>query len=247
MFQARLKTTLTLLFLALVLATSFLFSASATRAVAASAPNFTISASPSSQTVPFGGTAHYDVHIQALNGFTGTVTLSVGELPRETTASFTNVAETLLVKTVVGSGDLHLLLGADRDAAFATSTITIIGTSGSLQHTTQVLYTLSKTAPDFSISVSPTAQTIHRGGTAIYSVTIRDLNGFTGTVTLGFEAGPSPDSFFFTSTSVTGNGSTHFEVQSAGQQSNLGTFTVTLGGSDSDVSHSLDITYTVVA
>ena len=34
-------------------------------------------------------------------------------------------------------------------------------------------------APDFTISASPTSRTIERGGTAVYSIHVGAVNGFT--------------------------------------------------------------------
>jgi serine protease AprX len=53
-------------------------------------------------------------------------------------------------------------------------------------------------ASDFSLSVSPTSQSVRRGGTATYTVTITRLNGFTGSVTLSLTGQPSGSTVTFT-------------------------------------------------
>src|SRR5215475_9930164 len=54
----------------------------------AGSPDFSISATPASQTVTAGSSATYTTTISALSGFTGTVNLSVSGLPSGATASF---------------------------------------------------------------------------------------------------------------------------------------------------------------
>lgn len=88
--------------------------------------DFTLSVSPTSQSVRQGNTATYTVTITRSNGFSGAVTLSVTGLASAFTATFTpNPATTtsqLKVKTVSGHR--------------GTYTMTIKGVSGSLSHTT---------------------------------------------------------------------------------------------------------------
>src|SRR5262249_45305384 len=68
---------------------------------ATATPDFTISGSPSTQTVIVGNATTYTTSIGALNGFTGAVTLSASGLPAGATASFSPW-------TVTGSGNSAL-------------------------------------------------------------------------------------------------------------------------------------------
>lgn len=98
---------------------------------AAPAPDFTISAAPASQTIARRNSGNYTVTINAVNGFTGTVSLSVTGLPARTTATFTP-------STVTGSGTSTMRVTVNRNASPGTSTLTIHGVSGALNHTTTV-------------------------------------------------------------------------------------------------------------
>ena len=51
-------------------------------------PNFSISATPSSQNIVIGGNTSYTVTVGSLNGFSGTVALSVSGLPAHVSGSF---------------------------------------------------------------------------------------------------------------------------------------------------------------
>jgi len=100
-----------------------------------SAPDFSLSVSPASQSVRQGNTATYAVTITRLNGFTGSVTLSVTGLPSAFTATFTPTSTTtttssLTVKSTTGRR--------------GTYTMTIKGVSGALSHTTTASLTVTR-------------------------------------------------------------------------------------------------------
>lgn len=102
--------------------------------VTAPTADFTITDSPASITVARGATGQSTVTIGALNGFSGTVTLSVsGQGSRVTT--------TLSPTSVTGSGSATLSVAVNRRATTGTRTLTITGTSGN--HTHSVTLTLT--------------------------------------------------------------------------------------------------------
>src|SRR5207249_1199115 len=126
------------------------------------APDFTLSASPSSQTVGRGGATSYGVTISPTGGLSGQVTLSVSGLPSGANGSFTPNPAT-------ASSALSAL--PYTTLSRSTSTVTITGVSGSLTHTTTVALVVNP-APDFTLSASPSSQTVGRGGATSYGVTI---------------------------------------------------------------------------
>jgi hypothetical protein len=100
-----------------------------TLVVQAPAPDFTISASPAARSIARGTGTTYTVTVNRLNGFAGSVTMSVTGLPSRAAASFspnpTTSTSTLTVTTKTRT-------------PVGTFTLTIKGTSGSLAHTTTV-------------------------------------------------------------------------------------------------------------
>jgi len=98
--------------------------------------DFSISASPSSLTIHRTGSGSTTITITALNGFSGTVSLSTGTLPAGVTATFNPT-------TVTGSGTSTLTLSSNGTSR-GTFTITVTGTSGSLSHSTSVTLTITK-------------------------------------------------------------------------------------------------------
>jgi len=101
----------------------------------APAPDFTLTATPSSQNVPRSSTTTYTVLETALNGFSGSVALSVAGVPGGGSATFSpatigaNQSSTLSVTVGNGRGKY---------------TLTITGTSGTLSHSTNVVLNVTK-------------------------------------------------------------------------------------------------------
>jgi len=145
MFKTSLKITLALMLVALTLATSFLLASPRASAstvpvksvVASGTPNFTMTVSPLSQTRKRGTGAPYFVTINAVNGFNGTVTLSLsGNIPPNGVVSISQP----------GIGPLH-----DGEVAieilkhtFVTGTfaMTIHGISGTIVHSVNISLTI---------------------------------------------------------------------------------------------------------
>jgi hypothetical protein len=100
-------------------------------------PDFSVAASPSSQSVTAGNSTTYTVTTTALNGFAGSVSLSASGLPSGATGTF--------APTSISGGGSSILTVATGSATPAGSpTITITASSGSLTHSATV--TLSVTA-----------------------------------------------------------------------------------------------------
>jgi hypothetical protein len=99
-------------------------------------PNFSISASPASLTVRRGTSGSYTVTVGALNGFTGTVNLTVSGVPNRVTATFNPAS-------IATSGTSTLTITAANNAPKNPVTLTITGTSGTLTHSTTVTLTVN--------------------------------------------------------------------------------------------------------
>lgn len=99
-------------------------------------------------------------------------------------------------------------------------------------------------SPDFALSANPTTQTIPRQQHALYKISVQALNGFTGTVNFSFTGSINHSGASFFPTSVTGSGSTTFNI-SAGEDAPEGTFTFTLTGTSGSLHHSLTVTVVI--
>jgi VCBS repeat-containing protein len=184
------------------------------------ASDFSLSASPTSQTVTQGANTSYAVTIARTGGFAGAVTLSASGLPAGASASFNpngTTGNTSTMNVVTSS-----------TTPVGSSSVTITGVSGSLTHATTVtLVVQSQPVGDFTVSVSPSSQAIDPGTSGTYTVTVNRTNGFAGTVT-------------FTVTGLQ-NGATYTCPGAAG---NSTTLTVSVAGSDPGSVYSFTITGT---
>jgi len=115
-------------------------------------PDFSVSVTPSTQSVAPGGSTTYTVTVGSLGGFSGTVGLGVSGLPTGATAGFNP-------NTISGSGSSLLTVNTTSSTPGGTYTLTISGTSGSTTHTASV-----------SLAVTvPGATQINSGGGAVGS------------------------------------------------------------------------------
>lgn len=97
--------------------------------------DFSISVAPSSLTVRRSSFGNYTITISALNGFSGTVSLSVS-------GQGSRVSTNLTPTSVTGSGTSTLTVNVNRKAQVGSRTLTITGTSGSLTHSTTATLTI---------------------------------------------------------------------------------------------------------
>ncbi|HEX6676701.1 MAG TPA: S8 family serine peptidase [Actinomycetes bacterium] len=199
-------------------------------------PDFAVDVSPASRSVFSGDTASYTVGVSSLNGFTGTVALSLSGLPAAVgDATFTPA-------TVTGAGSSTLTIATSATAPAGTYPLTIAGTSGATTHS--VAATLVVSARDFSLTVSPSSVSVLRRQTASYTVTVSSLNGFAGSVSLSLTGLPSGASASWSRNPVTAPGSVTLRVTTTGSTTR-GTFTLRVTGTSGALAHQATATLTV--
>lgn len=199
------------------------------------APNFSLSATPSTATVTQGAPAVYTVAIAGSNGFNGSVTLTATGLPAGAAATFSpNPATTSSTMTVTTSASTPA----------GTSTVTISGTSGALTHTTTVQLTVQQPASvaDFGLSASPTSLRIDLGDSGTSAITVVPSGGFSGAVTFSATGLPSGVSPSFNPNPSTG--STTLTLTTS-VMAHLGTYTVTIVGTSGTLTHSTALTLVI--
>ncbi|HET6934398.1 MAG TPA: hypothetical protein VFI72_06125 [Candidatus Angelobacter sp.] len=201
---------------------------------AASSPNFTLSASPSSVSVTQGSSGSSTITVTPSGGFTGSVTLSTSALPSGVTASF---------GTNPTTSSSSITFTASSTATTGTSTITITGTSGSLTHTTSISLTISAPAsPNFALSASPSSLTVKQGTSGSSTISVTDQNGFTGSVTLSTSALPSGVTATFGTNPTTSTSTLTFTASST---ATTGTSTIIVTGVSGSLSHTTNISLTI--
>jgi hypothetical protein len=201
--------------------------------VIATAPDFSVAATPSSQAVSPGKSTSYTVGVTPSNGFTGNVSFSVTGLPSGATASFSP-------SSVSGSGSSTLTVNTSSSIPTGTYTLTITATSGTLTHSAQVKLSVA----DFSISVSPSSQTVSRNSSTTYTVTVSALGPFTATVTFSVSGLPARTSASFSPTTVPGSGSSTLTV-SARPKARSGTYSLRVTAAGGGLTHSANVTLVI--
>jgi subtilase family serine protease len=102
--------------------------------------NFTLSLSPSSFTIDDNGSVSTTLTVTSVNGFHSPVELSVNEFPTDVSAT---ASSNPVTPPANGSVKVTLIWSASRRAPTGTTTIELIGTSGSLTNQTPVTITVA--------------------------------------------------------------------------------------------------------
>ncbi|MBT8161145.1 MULTISPECIES: hypothetical protein [Arthrobacter] len=107
---------------------------------------------PASKSATQGTSASYNVVVQPSGGFTGSVSLAASGLPAGTVASFSPAT----VAVGPGSGNVALNLSTTSATPLGTFTVTLKGTSGTVQSAVDISLTVTAGQhQQFSISGSP--------------------------------------------------------------------------------------------
>jgi uncharacterized membrane protein len=202
-----------------------------------SPPDFTMSATPASRSVPAGSATTYSVNITAQNGYSGTATLAVSGLPTGATASFNP-------GSVAGSATAQLNVSTTRSTAVGTYVLTITATSGSLSHSASATLVVTA-APDFSITAGPASQSVLSGASTTFTVTLTALNGYASSTTFSVSGLPAGATGSFNPTSVTGSGSTQLTVTTSSSTA-AGTYPLTVTASGGGITNTASATLAVV-
>jgi cytochrome c peroxidase len=198
-------------------------------------PDFALSASATGVTVARGSSATNTVRINPFDGFTGTVALSVSNLPAGVTASFTPSGTT---------SNSTLIFSSSGAALVGTFDVTVIGTSGGLVRPLTITLTVTGTS-DFTLSAAPATVFLDQGSAGTSAITINRVGGFSGTVSLSASGLPSGVTASFNPSSTSGSSSTL--TLSANSTAAIGAFPVTITGISGGLTHSTTVTVSITS
>jgi hypothetical protein len=199
-------------------------------------PDFSVSATPTSNNISPGLSANYTMNTAASGGFNGAVTFSVSGLPAGASATFNPAS-------VSGSGSSTMTVSTSSSTPIGNYPLTITATSGNLAHAASVTLNVSAVA-DFNLSATPSSRTIARKSQGTYTVSIGALNGFTGSVALSVTGAPGRTSASFSPSSVTRSGSSTLTI-SVNKPAQPGTYPLVVTGSSGNLSHSANVTLVI--
>lgn len=186
------------------------------------APDFTITTSPKSRTIPPGGVGGYDLLITTLNGFAfNTYSWEVTGLPSHMSS--------LVYVPLPQNGPPFVNVTASTLSPTGTYTFTVnatlSGISPAKTHSTTA--TVVVTRPDFSLKLSPNSRITAPGGTVGFEVEITPIAGFYYSQ-MSWEVSGLPGGMSgYVYTPLPGNGPPILSVKTSSAQA-VGTYTVTL-------------------
>ena len=138
-------------------------------------PDFSIAISPQTLTLTSGTSNSFQVSVTPLNGFTGSVTIQVSNLPSGVTL---NPAAPF---SIAASSSQTITINVASTVAAASYTVNLSATSGSLSHSATVaLAVQAPVNPGFSLSVTPSSITLPPGAQGTFQITLQPFGGFSG-------------------------------------------------------------------
>jgi hypothetical protein len=207
--------------------------------------DFSLSASPSSQSVIQGGAASYNVTVTPAGAFSDTVNLTAAGLPPDMSATFSQNPIT------GGAGSSTLNITTSSTSQLGNYPITITATSISTNLTYSTSVTLVVNPAGFALSMTPTSQKVTQGNSTNYIVTSTPVTGFADDVTLSVNGLPGGASASFSQDLITGGAGSSMLNVTTSPSTPTGTYTLTITGTSSGTSgpftHSLAATLAVYA
>jgi len=197
--------------------------------ISATAPNFSLQASTLSTTSLARTNSSTTLTVTPLNGFTNAVSLTA--TPNSTSLSCA------LTSSKISHGSGTTVLSCTSSAA-SNYLATVTATNGPLvQSVTLVFHT-----QDFTISPNIRTLNLAPGSSASTTITITNLNGFSGTITLTGTSTPSGPRVSFNPTTLTSSGktltSTMTVSSSGGSTVANGNFSINVTATSGTLSHS---------
>jgi endoglucanase len=201
------------------------------------AGGFTLTASPGPLSIAQGASASETITVTDTGGFTGAV--SIGPL----TGIPSGLAVSGCGTPITGNGSCVLTLTASSTATVGTAPVSTTGTSGTLTESLTFGVTITpKVTSGFTLAASPTSLSVTQGSSATDTITVTDVGGFTGSVTLVTSGLPSGVTAGFGTNPTTG---TSVLTLTASSTATTGAATVTITGTSGTVTATMAIALTV--
>jgi hypothetical protein len=196
-------------------------------------PTFRVLISPPSRTINQGNSTTFTITVRSISGFAKVVTLSVMSSPTGLTCAVvpTNATPTFTATLSVSSTGTTTV---------GDYFISVIGTSDGEQQGGAVIVTVS--GRDFSISISPSSQSVYRSLATTFTVNVAAIGGFSDAVTLAISGNLTA------SLSVT-SGIPPFSsalIVSTTNSTGIGTYSLIVSGTGWGRTHSASASLTVL-
>src|SRR5881296_2150536 len=211
------------------------------------APDFTMTANPSSLNIPAGTTGKSTITLTSINGFSGTVSLYTSPSPLCPSPACSTWSIEPTTVNLVPNGTATATLSIFGGTQGGYGNVTVYGSSGSLSHSVIVSFKITQ-PPDFTITISPSSQTVRKGSITTFSINVTGTNGFNNTVDLSTTISPVTRHGPTTSLpSTVGPYSTSTLTVSTMRGTQLGTYTITVTATSGSLTHTFTVTVTVTS
>ena len=204
--------------------------------------NFTISASPSSLSIPqgYGGASAISTTISG--DFNSPISLSASGIPSGTTVTFN--PQTIPAPGAGGSG-MTIIVGAG--TPLGTYPITVTGSGGGIKQSTTVTLTVTgQQQPSFTISASPASLTIQQGNQGASTITTTVIGGFNSAISLSSSGAPSGTTVSFNPNPIPAPGAGNSTMTiTVGGGTPVGTYPITVTGNGGGIQQYTLVTLTV--
>ena len=196
-------------------------------------PTFAMSASPTSQGVIQGSCVNYNLLVSALiPGFGGAITFRVDGLPANATAGFSPAS-------INGAGSSTLTVCTSAATPLGNQTLTVSGSYGAEIHSLFLTLAVNP-PPNFTLTVSPSGQTIIAGNSANFAVSTTSVSGFAGNVALSVTGLPAGAVATFSPASVAAGSSSTLYI-STSTITQTGSYSLVITGTSGNLSHSATV------
>ncbi|WP_455286041.1 COG1470 family protein [[Eubacterium] cellulosolvens] len=196
--------------------------------------DFSLTISPSTVSIMQGETAHYTILVRYSDpSYAGTVI----------NIQLTGLGSGM-TWTSTQTGDLTIVTSPSTPTG--AYTIVLVGSALGVTHQTSALLTVNPRAPqfDFSVSVSPQAQTVSLGDETTYSVTVNLVSGSSQLVTLSLSGEPGGITGAFSPSSGSPSFSSSLTL-AVSSSASPGSYSMTITGTGGGRTHTATITLIV--
>lgn len=210
-----------------------------TTVVTVNVPDFGLSVTPASQTVTPGNGGDYAVATSALNGFAGNIDLGCAVL---TAPLGTSCA--LDATSVAAGGSTTMRLTSSASTPSASYTVRVTASSGATVHTQDVSFAVNNN--DFTLTTSTPSQTVRRGFSTGYALTLTATGTFASSVTLSCVGLPANVTCTVPTPSVPSTtGSERTVLVRAGSNSVPETYNFDIAGAGGGKTHAVTVSLTI--
>ena len=203
-------------------------------------PGFGLTASPTMVSVVQGSSGTSTITSTVTNGFDSGISLSATGQP-------TGVTVTFSPKSITGAGTSTMTITVGSSQVTGTYRIRVTGTSGSITEICTVSLTVSKAAPNFTISASPTKISVARGSSGTSTITTAVSGGFDSAISLSATGYPIGVTVGFSPRTIPapGSGKSTMKV-TVGKRVALGNHTITINATGGGLPRTIQVTLDVL-